>query len=269
MPVLMDLPDELLVRIFSLSIETARDVSMLLQTCHRFHDICSDPNTEFVWHLVAEREYGKDVLKATRPHYDSYKELLQDANVRGGAMPTLKNLEPCMWRQNLPTRYYCCILECVQWDRERNKFHFYLDARGEVDLRHPERSSMCGRSLNECSVQTVRGDWTSSLEQEVPSHHRGCLTIDAMGDAGNFTFCYANLMHRDNADYSTVKLFSIQEGESLKDIFIPGDGKSHYTLRGAPHLEQGDNRQQWEAVVNPKVFQRHRKLIGRRPEWFV
>jgi hypothetical protein len=136
----------------------------------------------------------------------------------------------------------------LKWDRSTSKIRLYIDARGELDLRHPMGSSIMITLYNELpslpQIEWLEVDerpvrlerlevderpvrpfepalifqpmeWVEALHE--PGHYKGYLTFQenmCYQPGGLFFFSYANTVHA-TADYESVSIAKVRT--SLKE----------------------------------------------------
>ena len=74
--------------------------------------------------------------------YTSYKELVMDDNAKQTSLIVPLDNISCDYKHNRPHYFFECCVTGVQWDRSRDTLRVHFDARGEIDLRNPQASSL-------------------------------------------------------------------------------------------------------------------------------
>ena len=246
------LPRDLVLKILA-RLGSPQDILLCSTLSHFFAEIANEPE---LWHELATNKYGENVAEATiRLYYEDWKEMMKDDN-RLGALPTSLCHKPCRWKHNDERRFYCCIITALQWDREVGGLRVYFDVRGEPDLRHPLRSSICIRSTDGNTVETFRPvTWEEDASNTV-GHYKGYLVFPQgrFEKDGVYNFCYANLIH-GGADYESIPILNGKLNKSLFD---------HYTLNEFLFENETSESElnRWKQVL-PNNF------LQRRPDWWV
>jgi hypothetical protein len=237
---------EVLVGVLSV-LGNPQDIGKAAMTSQQFAQAAAEPA---LWKELAEHRYGSHVVKGSLHLYQgNYRRMVLDDN-RQGALPTLSGTWASAWRHNSQHTFYCCLVTGVKWHRVSNRVWIYLDARGEADLRHPNKSgiwlrnpstgtaqvleqrvlpprpnpdgSYYLRDIEMNSLMNVREyDFVSLPGVTSRGHFQGALLVDAglFRLPGAYEFCYANATPHVGRDYDSCTLFTIEPGQSLKDVF--------------------------------------------------
>mmetsp|Transcript_28852 Transcript_28852/g.48032 ORF Transcript_28852/g.48032 Transcript_28852/m.48032 type:complete len:299 (-) Transcript_28852:254-1150(-) len=269
-------------------VATPRDVTSAALVCQNFR---AAADSQSLWRMVALTRYGPDIVAETErvaiPHvYCDWKDAIlcdDNALVAHVRLPS-SDLKVCRWGWNnrplrLPSIFvghqvlaYYCVIEEIRWSRYDNRFSFYLNVRGEMDLRRPESSAIFLIQEDGTKRQLhLSTSWHSELSSERPGHYKGRLDIDIDGSDlwshGKFVFQYA----ANADDYIPVELFAIGRDHhpNLRSVFgldqlKPefANGNEYYCMSRSPEEE----RQLWESVVPARVLDRRR---GERDAWWV
>merc|ERR1712232_40547 len=245
-----------------------------------------------LWKETAYSKYSRDLAEDTihlyrnginnnndTGNHDDWKAMVRDDNKRG-AIPTLNDPKPCRWLYNRNDCYYCCLITCIKWFRQKKEVRLYLDVYGEHDLRPPIHSTIMvqptrindgitgASSVLNCSY---RGIWKSELplNEQRAGHYKGYIEYsDSCFEYGGiYKFCYANLSHDLSADYKSIELFSIQPGEGFDSLFRNNSNKNEnqdnqmvlYTSNISPfkHDNQEIKINRWKGVVHEQIIKRH------------
>lgn len=260
----------------ALSFLAKQDIGNGAQVNKQFHSAASE--SDIVWKAVAHGIYGEELAESTLCEYNgNWKEMVKDDN-RLGACPTLYNIETCAWKSNgiatarFGAAHYYCTISCVKWDRRKKIVRVYIDVRGEADLRAPLQSGIRLGSDNGCSQIDNRGwDFVSEAKDERPGHYKGYIIYNEssfeppFSDSGKCTFCYANTMQGDWADYETVKLFSFSPGNKLRDFFKNEEGCFEYSSFRSPYADDTELKEveRWSFVDSAVLKRRFPR------EWWV
>jgi hypothetical protein len=94
--------------------------------CRSFHAAVAQDSS--VWRDLAIIKFGTSLATKSITLYDNWKMLIMDDNKRG-ALPTISQQKVCNYVYNQPTYYFCCIVECVMWDRVANEIQVHIDVR--------------------------------------------------------------------------------------------------------------------------------------------
>jgi len=187
------LPREMIVKIFS-HLGTAQDVSSCSTVSRFFADAA---NESTLWQEMATLKFGTTVVNNTSSLYGgNWKSMLEDDN-RRGALPSQLLSKPCHWKyvrnwdhqltvlDRREYSFYCCFITGLQWDRPSHQLRVYIDVRGERDLPHPLKSTMCVAhgSVVHISPALWRG-------QHTDGHFKGYLSFDERHFQNDGIYCF-------------------------------------------------------------------------------
>jgi hypothetical protein len=270
MATLQQSPKEVLETIALLLGQTPGDFLWFGSVCRSFNNAVAQDSS--VWKDLAVIKFGSLIATKSIALYDNWKMLMMDDNKRG-ALPTISEQKVCNFIFNRPIYYFCCIVECVMWDRDACEIQVHIDVRGEYDLRHPLTSSLALRSFD---IMFQPNRFVANPISS-PKHHKGYLVFAAPNIPGQYSFCYGNPVQQNHpifevtTDYEAVVLFSIPpDGGGLLQAFAavtkPQVGCKYTFREESPFADDTPekSRARFAAIVPEEVMNRQIPYV-----WFV
>lgn len=249
----------------------------LMCVSHGFHQAVDQPT---VWKALATYRYGEDIVAKTieelnkanssSPGIDLLKEAILNDDNSSIAVPTTRSNEACAWKYNgmFGDKYYYCMIQGLKWNRKEKVVEIYFDARGESDLRGPERSML---QVNFCVVPKRRLFEDTELFHGVQSwnsnnnnirragHYQGRFDVpESFFSPGvGFTFTYS----ADENDYHTANLIPLSEN-GLQDFFeLQNDTPNFTTMDHSASTTEYSNRNLFEVETPDEERNRWAQLV--------